>query len=458
MLYNSRETVTLISPLKFGRSSGEYPGVYNVYTINNAMHPVLAFSKLDKEIQLLKETKNFARCEKLCRETRNILVILKMLPIEYQLMMASGLARMTCGFISLFLDFKLILLESRPNQDEYISEFVDEVFIILKDDYATVWSVIAISQAFSNLKVLRVLIKKAFSVLKDKKYDYDQYIRMIFVLHTYCFRIKNSDSHGEKKEIIDEASRLSPPTGLSNYMCHHFAGFGWKGLSDKEVHEYLLTEKQPKGLSGAIYAQISSVDTVHLESPIENGPEKDGDSTSDDSQSVHSEQLEPVIQRSTLRVVRDKKAMRKSMDVLTTLDNTEDDDDLSSAPSQVKSQRALSQKSDSESDEDVRVKRKKRVAHQPNFEVRHKAKVKYLLEKENRKTDQLKFRKDRNPKTYAADKVVEASLLEFERDAIKKEFVIKIQDLSKNPQYKGLINEYKTRRRLARKKALIYLK
>lgn len=429
---------------------------------------LVLLSKLDKEIQLLRESKNYNRCDKLCRETRNILRVLKMFPADYKLEIAKSFAKMVCGFSSLYLDFKLILMEKESSQEKFIDEFVEETYNMLKDDFASIWAVIALSSVLSNFKVLHVLMKKAFSKLKKKNYDYDQYIRMIFVLHMFKYREKKSNSNENVNDIIEHASEIEAPAGLADYMSHHFPGYGWKGLDDKQVHSALLVDKQPKGLSAAIYNQISSVDTIRLKEPITNLSQKSDDSTSEDEQAVQSDQLDSVVQRSTLKVVRKARALNNAKNSQKTPFEESDDEQVNDpvkARSSAKKDKKNSHITDSETDEDkteeeeedVRVKRKRniRIAHKPSKKMLEKTspRAKRLLQKENRK----KGEKTTNS-NYFGNKVIQESIKEFEKEAIYSDFILSIEDYSNNPEYKKLVDKHLNSKKTTQKRVLSYLK
>lgn len=228
------------------------------------------------------------RAEKLSYECRHILVVLRLFPIELQLAMSNLYKKTLWGFLSIYLDFKMMLIDEQPNKEVYFDKVLKEIFLLLGDDEKTnIWGVVVTSHTLNRIEILKLLARQCIDATKTNRYEHEQYIRMIWVLHVFFSQCKRAGLKTEADRVLETALKLKQPTGLCKWMCHHFPGFGWKGLTDINVHETLVSEKQPRSFFKQVYQFISKEDTLkyQLDDLGTNGTREE-DSTSQCSESI----------------------------------------------------------------------------------------------------------------------------------------------------------------------------
>ncbi|XP_015780992.1 titin homolog [Tetranychus urticae] len=245
------------------------------------------FCKMDEIYKMVKDDPK--RVEKYCEECRHILVVLRLFPLEFKLAMDTLYKKTLCGFLSIYLDFKMILYKTVKNQQEHFDNTIREIFLLLGDEERTcIWNVVVTSHIINEVDILKILAERFIEETKKDKFNNDEYIRMIWVLHVFFSQCKKAGIKDGVAKVLEIALRLKYPPGLCKWMCHHYPGFGWKGLSDESVHETLVSEKQPKSFFKAVYHAIAKDDTLkfQLEEITRNGAQGE-DSSSQSSESVN---------------------------------------------------------------------------------------------------------------------------------------------------------------------------
>lgn len=299
-------------------------------------------------------------------------------------------------------------MDREQDKDAFLGQIFEDIFLILKEEPATIWHVIVISQGMNNLDILRKLIIRSIDQTSGIKYDYEQYIRMIFVLKVFARKSRAEQTNISVGEITQGALKLSYPRNLNDWIRHHYPGFGWRGMDDLAVHKSLITEKQPKGFLTYLFKRISDNDTIQVSGSL-TGPGKDDSSTdSENDKPFRVEGLGDLQPRSPATILNNT-----VFD-----DSTEDEDEEESS------------------------------MNGNNFKQKNTS-TRYQGSRANATKVKLE-----NQKSKKIDDISSQSILEdFEKDSIQKDPIVLLQDLRKtHPQLIPFLNKLKNQRRKSNSK------
>lgn len=297
----------------------------------------LLFSNMEATFERVKD--DTKRVVKYCKECRHIIVVLRHFPLEIQLAMDSLYKKALCGFISIYLDFRMIQYMSASNKEAHFNYTISKVFFWLGDQERTwIWNAIVTSHILSNAEILRLLVKRFVEETKEDSFSHDEYIRMVYVLHVFFAQCKRDYLEDDAEKVLQLALLLKYPSRLCKWMCKHYFEFGWKGLSDESVHKTLISQKQSKYFFEEVYQAIHKDDALkHLLEEIDcNGPENSSfqsleSFTDKESQSLtnskESDNLEKsqVVHPVEIDSVRSKAVEKKVVDEESAKDNQLED-------------------------------------------------------------------------------------------------------------------------------------